>query len=76
MNQKSVVIHFLRAGLVPKDLLRHLVDSGVITQKEIDEQLGADEKMSRQEWSSKLAEMLEDRELEVVEEVILDKKGD
>jgi len=76
MSQKSVVIHFIRSGLVPNDLLRHLVSSGVLTQREIDEQLDADAKMSRQEWASKLADMLEDRELEAVEEVNLDKKGD
>lgn len=76
MSQKNVVIHFIRSGLVPRDVLRHLVSSGMLTQSEIDEQFGADEKMSRQEWASKLAEMLEDRELEAVEEVNLDKKGD
>jgi len=77
MSQRSKVVrHILRSGIVPRDVLRHLVSAGVASATEVEEHYGKeplpDTEEGRQEWSKELAGFLEDREIEFVEETRLD----
>ena len=74
-KRSGVVLHLLRAGIVPKDVLRHLVSSGMVTSTEVEEHYGKEPipgtESGRQRWSERLKGLLEDREIEFVEETRL-----
>jgi len=75
MSKDPVMVHLVKSGLIPIDTVRHLIRQGQLPSDI--EKLHGTEKLpadmdGRLEWVNALADLIGDREIELVDETNLD----